>query len=408
MVEELIARGWEVTLLAENFGDRMDRVQEVRLVSFFRREPWAWSGKISEMLMLYRLVRKPGALVVVQGDLPRLTYVLGQFLVPLIFIRQDGILTCPGNNRRLFRSRSVCRKQAGLSCLVTHRVEGCLGGISVPHQLGRVLFRARDRILLRLIRRFVTISEYLGRVHRRSARVLYPPLRTHLERLPSDKNDRGELKWMSPDAACCSAPCQDVGRDLRRLVFCGRLEEVKGAEDAIRILSLLPQAYCLVILGEGVERERLGMLVDELRLAPRLKFLGWVDAEVRDRVLGSAGALLVTGLWDEGFGMSGIEALAQGTPAVAYDAGGISEWCRDGAGLLVRCGDVEAAAVAVRQLTEDPVQWAVHSRTALSLARLEFPVERFGRELDLLVSEAIGARASHRLKNSRQRDKLGP
>jgi glycosyltransferase involved in cell wall biosynthesis len=219
-------------------------------------------------------------------------------------------------------------------------------------------------------------------------------LRAQFERLGTNKNDKDSLEWLIPDAARCSAPCQDEGRDLYRLVFCGRLEEVKGAGDAIRILSLLPEAYCLVILGEGTERERLGMLVEELQLAPRIKFLGWVGAEFRDRVLASTGALLVTSLWDEGFGMSGIEALAQGTPAVAYDAGGISEWCRDGAGLLVRCGDVEAAAATVRQLTQDPVQWAVHSRAALRLARSEFPAERFGRELDLVVSEAIGTQPS--------------
>jgi glycosyltransferase involved in cell wall biosynthesis len=165
------------------------------------------------------------------------------------------------------------------------------------------------------------------------------------------------------------------------LVFCGRLEPVKGAEDAIRILSLLPGEYYLDVLGDGVERERLNRLVAELGLKGRVKFWGWVDGATRDKVMGSAGVLVLPSLWDEGFGMAGVEAMGVGTPVVAYEVGGVGEWCRGEAGVLVRCGDVAGAARAVRELTEDQVRWAGASRAARRLAEEEFPAERFGREL---------------------------
>jgi glycosyltransferase involved in cell wall biosynthesis len=372
LVEELIARGWDVTVLAEQFLSRFKSGQELRLRAFFRREPWTWLGRIWEIWNLFRLtVREPRPLIIVQGDLPRITYVLLQRVAPLMFIRQDGILTCPGNNRFLRRSRSICAKPAGFSCLLEHRTEGCMGQISLWRRAGRVVLRIRDRILLRCIRHFVTSSQYLGRIHGRPARVLYPPLMT------------GQRDGVRPGTSALHA------RDMHRLVFCGRLEQVKGAGDVISILSLMPKEYHLEILGDGPERERLARLVDELELTPRVAFRGRVDGPTRDRVLASAGVLLMPSLCDEAFGMAGIEALAQGTPVVAYDVGGISEWCRDRAGVLAPCGDVQAAATAVREMCEDAMRWTECSCAARRVAEL-FAQGRFAREFNAALDETLG------------------
>src|SRR5262249_807224 len=112
----------------------------------------------------------------------------------------------------------------------------------------------------------------------------------------------------------------------------------------------------------------------------------------RDLLLSSAGALLMPSLYAEAFGMAGIEALAQGTPGVAYDVGGISEWCHAGAGGLVPFGDIWQAARAVRGLTEDAVSWAKHSRAASRVAELEFPSVRFARELDEILTRILTPR----------------
>jgi glycosyltransferase involved in cell wall biosynthesis len=371
MVEALIEKGWRVTLIAEQFLDpddsRMNRLEQVRLAAFFRRGLRVLPRRLVEISRLWkRITNTPGALVIAQGDLPRITYVLLQFRVPLIFARQDGILTCPGNNRFLHRSRTVCGRPAGSQCLVIHRKEGCLGSFSLPKQLGRLAFRLRDRLLLRCIRGFVTVSRYGARVHGKAARVLYPP--------------------------CSSGTAAPLGseRDLHRLIFCSRLEKVKGAQDAIRILGLLPESYRLEVLGDGPERGRLSGLAAELHLERRVRFHGWVDRGTRDLALASAGALLMPSLWDEAFGMAGIEALTQGTPVVAYDVGGISEWCRDGAGVLVPCGNVARAAAAVVEMTEDRRRWGVRSVAARRVVELQFPAGRFGRDLEEILEDVIG------------------
>jgi glycosyltransferase involved in cell wall biosynthesis len=55
--------------------------------------------------------------------------------------------------------------------------------------------------------------------------------------------------------------------------------------------------------------------------------------------MASAGAVVMPSRWDEAFGMVGIEAFAQGTPVLAYNVGGIAEWCTPDAGYLVPCGN---------------------------------------------------------------------
>jgi len=369
LVDQLSQKEVEVTLLAEQFLDTQSSFKQIRLAAFFRSDLLAWPRRVWEVLKVCRLaVTMRGVIVIAQGDLPRLTYLLLQMFVPLIFIRQDGILTCPGTTRFLRQSRTVCDRKMGLSCLAVHRVETCMQALSLWKRIGRVVFRIRDRLLLLCIHYFVASSRYLARAHDRPARVVYPPVLTRREK------------------------AADVVRDLNRLIFCGRLEEVKGAAEAIGILSLLPEQYHLKILGEGPERERLSKLAEELGLRSRVTFSGWVDGPARDRALGSSGVLLMPSLCDEAFGMAGIEAMSLGTPVVAYNVGGVAEWCHGDGGVLVRCGDMAGAAMAVRELTGNADRWAEHSRAALLVVKQKFPAERFGREVGEMVGEVRTAK----------------
>jgi glycosyltransferase involved in cell wall biosynthesis len=80
-------------------------------------------------------------------------------------------------------------------------------------------------------------------------------------------------------------------------------------------------------------------------------------------------------LMPESFGLAGLESLACGTPVVAFDAGGITEWLAHGVtGFVVPWGDVSALAARVRQILENDV-------LAERLARASRPhAERFNLE----------------------------
>jgi glycosyltransferase involved in cell wall biosynthesis len=366
----LLKAGGAVTVVTSDKGDigqlaGAPRMRFVTLHSFFERTWRAWPGRVLDLFRLWSLVtRKPVATAIIQGDLPRLIYVLLQHRTPLIFVRQDGILACPANHRFLPHSRTVCSRRFGLSCLRIHAREGCFGSLLITKRLGRIAFRMRDRLLLGRLKNFVANSEYIARVHERHATVLYPPL----------------IKAQSAAA--------DTHRRLWDIAFCGRLEAVKGCDEALKILAALPQDYRLHILGDGPQLHPLETLARDLRIQDRLQFHGWVTPSERDRWLSSVGCLLLPSLWDEAFGMVGIEAMAQGTPVVAYDAGGIREWCRPEPGHVVGCGDTHAAARAVLELTSNPPKWTASSRSASGEASERFSETRFESQV-LELLEAI-------------------
>jgi glycosyltransferase involved in cell wall biosynthesis len=156
---------------------------------------------------------------------------------------------------------------------------------------------------------------------------------------------------------------------------------VKGARDAIRVLAKLPAPYFLEILGEGRCRPDLENAARDLGLETRVKFLGWVDPTTRDAIFASAGLVLMTSRWDEAFGMVGIEAFAQGTPVMAYEVGGISEWCRPEAGILIESGDTLACAEAILRLMDDPQEWARKSSAAKRISEENFTREHFRQRL---------------------------
>jgi len=361
-VQSLVADGWEVKIATESNTYDNEEVDLIVINNFYSKNVGKFFWKIFDIAAVIRVVNRE-TVILVNGDLPRLTYILLQLFFVVIFSRQDNILTCPANNRVLSRGRTICVKPVGFSCLAVNRIEGCLTGIGLIQSIGRIVFRMRDRYLLRLIKNFLCLSEQSLRSHDRSGRVIYPPL----------------LAKEAP---------RPIGRDLHRLVFCGRLDGVKGGIDVVAALRMLPDYYSLIVLGDGPERRSLERSAETWGIRDRVEFRGWVGMRERDEVFASVGAIVVPSIWDEAFGMIGIEAFAQGTPAVAYEVGGIPEWCRQPAGILVRVGDVGALSEAVLAATRDPLDWKKRSAAARRIAS-EFSRERFERDLETMLDHAL-------------------
>lgn len=87
------------------------------------------------------------------------------------------------------------------------------------------------------------------------------------------------------------------------------------------------------------------------RVAPELddgvRYAGHLDHDQLADLVGAAAAALVTPAWDEPYGLVVAEAMACGTPVVAFARGGIPELVDDNVGRLVAADDVPAMADAV-------------------------------------------------------------
>lgn len=132
------------------------------------------------------------------------------------------------------------------------------------------------------------------------------------------------------------------------LVFLSRIEEVKGAREAIAIARAARRP--LVLAGNHSAddnaarywRDHIAPAIDNTRIC----YIGPVNDAQKDALLGRAAALLVPIQWDEPFGLVFAEALACGTPVIGCPRGALPEIVRAGQnGFLIRTTDEGVAAV---------------------------------------------------------------
>lgn len=142
--------------------------------------------------------------------------------------------------------------------------------------------------------------------------------------------------------------------DRNRIVYAGQVIRGKGVDVLLEALARVNVPFECVILGDGNHRTQCEELSRKLGLADRVTFAGFVSqARIADYYR-EATLSVMSSLWPEPFGATGLEAMRCGLPVVAFDAGGIREWLRDGwNGFLVPWMDRERYASSVETLLRD-------------------------------------------------------
>jgi glycosyltransferase involved in cell wall biosynthesis len=170
------------------------------------------------------------------------------------------------------------------------------------------------------------------------------------------------------------APAED-------LVAFGRIHPDKGTADAIEIARRTGRR--LIICGIVQDAAYFAESVEPHIDGDRVVFLGSVGPEERSRVLGAAAVLLHPIHFDEPFGLSVVEAMATGTPVVAFRRGSMADVIDDGVTGYAVVGVDEAVDAVARAARLD--------RAAVrETAARRFGVERMVVEYEAVYERIVG------------------
>ena len=166
------------------------------------------------------------------------------------------------------------------------------------------------------------------------------------------------------DVVYAGVECPPTGvladRGRSDVLFMGRLEfGPKGLDLLVEAFSLLADVLPgvrLRIAGDGPHRARLEAVLMQRGLAGRVDWLGRLTGDAKWAALRAA-ALVVQPSRYESFGLVALEALAAGTPVVAFALPSFVEIVGVDCGVLVSPGDTVALASAMRDLLTNAEHW---------------------------------------------------
>ena len=133
------------------------------------------------------------------------------------------------------------------------------------------------------------------------------------------------------------------------LAFLGRTSPEKGLDRTIEIASRAGIPLKIAAKVDKADQEYFDTCIKPLLDSENVEFLGEIAYPEKNSFLAQAAALLFPIAWPEPFGIVMIEAMACGTPVIAYPFGSVPEVIQDGInGYIVP--DIEAALEAVKNL----------------------------------------------------------
>jgi len=175
------------------------------------------------------------------------------------------------------------------------------------------------------------------------------------------------------------------------LAFLGRVSPEKGLAEAIAIARQVGMPLKIAAKVDRADQEYFDEVIQPLLDNPLVEYLGEMSEADKVDFLGQAYALLFPINWPEPFGLVMIEAMACGTPVIAYPRGSVPEVLDDGVtGWIVEGHEEAVQAVArIPELSRSRCRQVFEER--FSAARM---AQDYVRIYQQLLAEAPAGRAA--------------
>jgi len=114
------------------------------------------------------------------------------------------------------------------------------------------------------------------------------------------------------------------------LLWLGRIAYIKGTHLAIEVAKKARKRLIIAGNVDEIEKEYFQTLIKPHLRSKKINFVGEVKGKEKMKLLKNAEALLAPILWEEPFGLVMVEAMACGTPVIAFNRGSVPEIIEDG------------------------------------------------------------------------------
>jgi glycosyltransferase involved in cell wall biosynthesis len=171
----------------------------------------------------------------------------------------------------------------------------------------------------------------------------------HVNVVSISDSQRKPLPWLSWVGTVLHGLPEDLYRSNEKagdyFAFLGRVCPEKGLDKAIEIAERTGIPLKIAAKVDVVDREYHATFIKPLLKHPLIEFVGEIDQQEKNEFLGNALALLFPIDWPEPFGLVMIEAMACGTPVIAFRRGSVPEVLEHGKTGFIVDSVTEAVAV---------------------------------------------------------------
>ena len=278
---------------------------------------------------------------------------------------------CPSGSRYLARTGSPCHRDYTVGgCLWGHIVDRC--GSVRPTQLMGNFLRIRHEVRQSSVVPTYTVSNFL---------------KDKMVRAGCSPENLQTIHSPAPEVA---AAFQPVSRTRPpRLLYLGRLVPQKGLDWVLRALAEVDEPVMLDVAGEGPMLDELKTLAASLRIAPRVRFHGWVTPDRVASLMREARGVVFPSVWHEPAGLVTLEAAAHGRALLGSRVGGIPEYAHPSFARLVNPRDIPGLANAIAEVIGNPDLADRLGQQGYTYARTTRTMQTFVESVDAWYARAL-------------------
>lgn len=265
------------------------------------------------------------------------------------FCMHAPVLTCVGGERFLQSSEIGCQKTIS--------------------PLGCYLSGIKEKCCTRHPQKFLNQFSVIQKITSKTSKTKFIAFSTYtysnfLQQYPALEARTSRLQLFGQDMRKFSPALQKREGDMFKLLYLGRIISHKGVHLLMRAwIDLMAKGIKteLTIIGsnphyayhEFFELEK--QIKREEMLRNRYRRSGWAaPSELADAMVVSD-LLVVPSMYPEAFGLVGVEAMSLGLPALAFNVGGLSEWCVHGrTGVLLADLSAESLSLGLEEVIMNP------------------------------------------------------